>query len=85
MASSTTSPIASTSASSVRTLIEKPAAHMMKKAPMSDTGMTRTGMIVVRQSRRKRKITTTTRARAEKIVCCTSAIDLRMNTEVSKP
>ncbi len=76
--------MASTRASSVSTLIEKPATYMMKKAPISDTGIASTGISVVRQSRRKRKITSTTRARAEKIVCWTSAIDRRMNRELSK-
>src|SRR5690554_6799732 len=43
----------------------KPATYMIKKAPMSDTGMERAGMSVVRQSRKNTKIMSTTRAKAK--------------------
>ena len=56
MASSTTSPTDSTTASIDSTLIENPAAYMMKNVPISDTGMTMQGMSVTRQLRRKRKM-----------------------------
>ena len=48
MASSTTSPTASTRASSVSVLIEKPNIHMKMKAPISDTGMVTIGTSVAR-------------------------------------
>ena len=85
MASSTTMPMASTIPSSVSTLIEKPATYITKKAPMSETGIASTGMSVERQSRRKRKMMSTTRIMAMKIVSWTSRIELRMYSVVSKP
>ncbi len=48
MASSTTSPIASTNPSSVRVLIEKPRAAMMMNAEIMEIGIVRAGMIVAR-------------------------------------
>ena len=51
MASSTTSPIDSTMPSNVSVLIEKPAAWMIAKVPMMDTGIAITGISVVRHSR----------------------------------
>jgi hypothetical protein len=57
MASSTTMPIASTSASSVSTLSEKPIAAITVKEPMIDTGIATVGMMVARTERRKKKIT----------------------------
>ncbi len=59
MASSTTSPIASTSDSSVSVLMVKPAAAIRAKAPIRLTGMVTSGMIEARKVRRK---TNTTRA-----------------------
>ena len=44
IASSTTRPIASTSASNVSRLIEKPSASMTMNAPTSDRGMAITGI-----------------------------------------
>ena len=64
MASSTTRPTASTMASMESTLMEKPHRYMMKKAPMSDTGITMQGMSVTRQSRRKRKMMMMTSTKA---------------------
>ena len=64
MASSTTSPTESTTASIDSTLIENPATYMMKKVPISDTGMTMQGISVTRQLRRKRKMMMITSTKA---------------------
>ena len=64
MASSTTSPTASTTASMVKTLIEKPIRYMTKNEPISDTGMTMHGMRVTRQSRKNRKMMMITSTKA---------------------
>ena len=64
MASSTTNPTASTTASIVSTLMEKPNRYIMKNEPMSDTGITMQGTSVTRQSRRKRKMMIITRMNA---------------------
>ena len=72
MASSTTSPIASTSPSSVSTLIEKPITAMAMKDATMETGMATAGMMVARTDRRKRKITPTTSASAIISACSTS-------------
>ena len=56
MASSTTRPTESTTASIESTLIEKPATYIRKKVPMSATGMTKHGMSVTHQFRKKRKL-----------------------------
>ena len=64
MASSTTSPTESTTASIERTLIENPATYMMKNVPMSETGITMQGMSVTRQLRRKRKMMMITSTKA---------------------
>jgi|GEM_PF-6471820 len=64
IASSTTRPTASTTASIDSTLIEKPAMYMTKNAPTSDTGITTHGISVTRQSRRNRKIITITSKKA---------------------
>ncbi len=52
MASSTTRPVASTSASSVRMLIEKPATHIADSVPTSAIGTVIAGMKVTRTERR---------------------------------
>ena len=64
IASSTTSPTESTTASIDSTLIEKPARYMMKTVPISDTGITIQGISVTRQLRRKRKMMMITRMKA---------------------
>ena len=56
MASSTTRPVATTSASKVRMLIEKPTAQMAASVPMSDTGMEIAGAMVARNERRKARM-----------------------------
>ena len=60
IASSTTSPTESTTANIVSTLMEKPETHITKNAPTNDTGITTTGTSVTRQSRRNRKMISTT-------------------------
>ena len=60
MASSTTSPIASTIASSVSRLMLKPITSIRLQTPISDSGIVTTGMITERNEARNRKITTTT-------------------------
>ena len=64
MASSTTSPTESTTASIDSTLIENPATYIRKNVPMSETGITMHGMSVTRQLRRKRKMRMMTRMKA---------------------
>ena len=49
IASSTTRPTASTSASRVSVLIEKPNTHISVKAPISETGMVTIGIRVARR------------------------------------
>ena len=55
MASSTTKPTASTTASMESTLMEKPARYMTKKSSNQRNGITIHGTSVTRQSRKKRK------------------------------
>lgn len=74
IASSTTMPIASTSASRETVLMEKPSASMIAKVPTSATGTETSGIKVARTLPRKRKTTTITRAKASKSVCSTSAM-----------
>ena len=85
MASSTTRPTDRTTASMVRTLMEKPATYITKNAPISDTGMTMHGIKVTRQSRRKRKIIMITSTKASYTVLSTSAMEARMNLVLSNP
>ena len=85
MASSTTSPTASTMASMESTLMENPARYMTKNAPISDTGITMHGTSVTRQSRKKRKMMMITRIKATYTVSFTSLIDARINLVLSKP
>ena len=54
MASSTTRPVASTSASRVSTLIEKPTTHMAASVPISAIGTVTAGMKVTRSDCRNR-------------------------------
>ena len=84
MASSTTRPTESTTASMVSTLIEKPAMYITKNAPISDTGITIHGTNVTRQSRRNRKMMIITSRNASYTVLFTSSIDARMNFVLSK-
>ncbi|MNI42529.1 hypothetical protein D3C73_968280 [compost metagenome] len=83
MASSTTSPIASTMASKVSVLIEKPKKYINAHAPTSDTGMVTMGMMLARRLRRKKKITSTTRTMASPMVWNTESMERSMNTDES--
>ena len=56
---------------------------MPAKVPMMDMGRARLGMIVAETFRRKRKITSTTRAIASSSVNWTSPTESRMDTERS--
>ena len=85
MASSTTRPTASTTASIESTFIENPARYIIKKAPMRDTGITIQGTSVTLQSLRKRKIMMITRMNATYTVSLTSFMDARINLVLSKP
>src|SRR5690606_9602510 len=52
--SSTTSPVASTIASNVSTLIENPKMYIIKKVAISDTGISSNGLNAMAQSLKKR-------------------------------
>ncbi len=81
--SSTTRPIASTMASSVRVLMVKPIASIRAKAPISDTGMVTSGISVARGERRKRKMISATSRMASPMVVNTASMERSMNTEES--
>ena len=78
MASSTTMPIASTRPNSDSVLNDTPTADITAKAPISDTGMARMGMIAARQVCRNRMTTTTTRISASNKVATTASIEAWM-------
>jgi hypothetical protein len=84
IASSTTMPIASTTPSSVSTLMVKPAMDMTQNAPMMDTGMASTGISVVRHSRKNAYTTSTTSRKAMKMVSVTSSSERRTYSVLSK-
>ena len=65
IASSTTMPMASVSASSVRLLMEKPRKYMTAKVATMDVGIASPGMIVARRFRRNTKMMSTTSTRGE--------------------
>ena len=75
MASSTTRPVASVMPNSVSELMEKPKILMKAKVPISETGMVTAGMMVARQSSRKRKMTTMTMTMASASVTSTSRME----------
>ena len=75
MASSTTRPMASTMAKSVRVLMVKPRATKLAKVPTKDTGMASTGMRVARQLWRNRNTMTITSIKASLKVFTTSPMD----------
>ena len=64
IASSTTIPMASTSASMVRMLMVKPKTFRTMNVEMMETGMATVGMRVERRLRRKMKMTSTTSTKA---------------------
>ena len=76
--SSTTKPVAKTIPNKVRILIEKPEIYMMKKVAIKEIGISINGLMAVSQSRKKKKITSTTKAKEIKSDSSTSLIDLRM-------
>ena len=76
MASSTTRPMASTSASRVSRLIEKPSASITAKVPISDSGMVITGISTERGEPRNAKTTSVTISSASTSVRSTSWIEL---------
>ena len=75
--------MASTSASSVSVLMEKPKAYISANAPISETGMVTSGIRVARTERRNRKMMSTTRRIASPMVRYTFLIDSAMNTDLS--
>ena len=83
MASSTTSPMASTSASRVRVLMVKPASAIMAKVPIRLTGMVMMGMIEALRVLRNTNITSATSTTASTMVLKTLLMDRSMNTELS--
>ncbi len=56
----------------------KPSMYIKKKEPINEIGMVATGMMVVRQSRKKIKMMESTRQNAMMMVSPTSAMDARM-------
>src|SRR5215469_16446983 len=84
MASSTTMPIASTSASSETVLAEYPTASITANVPMIDTGTATSGMSVVRQRPRNKNTTIPTSTMASTSVRTTSSMVAVTNTVVSK-
>ena len=84
MASSTTMPMASTSANRVSVLIENPASHRPAKAPIKDTGTAIIGISVARQVCRNRNTTPSTSSAASKMVIVTSLIEASTKRVVSK-
>src|ERR1039458_3004544 len=75
MASSTTSPVARVMPNRVSELMEKPKSLMKAKVPINETGMVTAGMMVARQSKRNRKMTTMTMAMASVRVVSTSRME----------
>ena len=79
MASSTTRPVASVRPKRVIVLIVKPKSFMMKKVPISDTGIVAAGMSVERGSCKNKKMTITTSTIESSSVMTTSRMDSRTN------
>ncbi|MNF80348.1 hypothetical protein D3C84_625910 [compost metagenome] len=78
MASSTTRPMASTMASSVIRLMEKPNMSIIITTPMRLSGIVMMGMMTARKEPRNRVITTSTMAAASSMVLMTSWMDSLM-------
>src|SRR5262249_19303434 len=83
IASSTTMPIASTSANSDTVLAEKPSASMTAKVPISATGTAMMGISVARKLPRKMKTTIATSTKASISVWITLSMVASTNTVVS--
>ena len=78
MASSTTKPVEMVSAIRERLFRLNPSRYMAPKVPTRDRGTATLGMIVAARLRRKRKMTSTTRATASISSNCTSLTEARM-------
>ena len=85
IASSTTSPMARTSAKRESVLIEKPRKGKNANVPTSDTGTAMSGMSVARQFWRNRKTTTITRSVATTMVMTISLMPSVTGSVVSRP
>ena len=83
MASSTTRPMASTSASRVRILMVKPHISMKVKVPIRDSGIATTGISTERGEPRKTKTTRVRIRTEEQCSNSTSSIELLMYLEAS--
>src|SRR6516225_1175826 len=83
IASSTTKPTDSVSASKVILLMENPNTYIAAQVPIRDTGTASAGMMVAEIDRRNRNITRMTRQIAIASVSCTSSTDARMEIERS--
>ena len=77
MASSTTKPVATVSAISVRLLSEKPSANITPKVPSSDTTVATAGISAARRLRRNRPTTATTSSTEMTSVISTSRTEER--------
>jgi len=84
IASSTTMPIASVSASSVKLLIENPRKYITANVATMEAGIARPGMTVARKFRRKTKMITTTSAAAISSVSSASRIERLTKVDWSK-
>src|ERR1700693_578267 len=83
MASSTTKPTDSVSASKVMLLMEKLSAYMIAQVPIKETGTARPGMMVADTERRNKKITRITSPIEINSVNSTSATELRIEIDRS--
>ena len=83
MASSTTRPVARTSANRLMVLTEKPVSQIAASVPTNATGIVTAGIIVARNERRKAKITAITIQVARRIDFMTSEIEFSINTPSS--
>src|SRR5690606_6509030 len=81
--SSTTSPVASTIANNVSTLIEKPQRYIMKKVAIKDTGMSTNGRKAIDQLRKNTYTNNTTKTIAIIKVSTTSKAEFRTNCVLS--
>ena len=80
IASSTTMPMASTMASNVSVLTEKPKAQSTMKVGTTENGIAATATSVERQSRKKTRITSTTSRMPSTSVLSTPSMEARMKT-----
>ena len=83
--SSTTSPVARTIASSVRTFIEKPNRYIIKNEPISETGISISGRNAIIQFLKKRNTIKITSVIAMRSVSITSETLCLTNLDLSYP